>query len=297
MLNKYSIISKIKLIDQGILFMLSSALIGALSGAVAKILSDTMDPIEIVFYRNLLGVIIVLYSLKKVPVAIDMSKLNLLVLRGVFGTLAMLCYFYTIASIPLGEAVILNKTSPFFVTIFAYYLMKESISTSTILALFIGFLGVIFIIKPFGLEISFEHILGILGGFFAAAAYATIKKIKDIYDARIIMLSFMGIGVIIPLFILLFTSFVEFKIYTDPFVWALIALMAVLSTASQWFLTRAYSLSAASIIGVISYTSIPFAVGFGLMLGDEIPDIYAISGIALIALGGILVGRKPRKKE
>ena len=111
------------------------------------------------------------------------------------------------------------------------------------------------------------------------------------------MLSFMGIGVIIPLFILLFTSFVEFKIYTDPFVWALIALMAVLSTASQWFLTRAYSLSAASIIGVISYTSIPFAVGFGLMLGDEIPDIYAISGIALIALGGILVGKKPRKKE
>ena len=297
MLNKYKALSKLKVIDKGILFMLLSALIGALSGAVAKILSETMDPIEIVFYRNFLGVLIVLYSLKKIPVSIDTSKLNLLVLRGVFGTLAMLCYFYTIASIPLGEAVILNKTSPFFVSIFAYYLMKESISTSTIFALIIGFLGVAFIIKPFGIEISFDHVLGILGGFFAAAAYATIKKIKDIYDARVIMLSFMGIGVIIPLLIFLFTPYAEFKIHTDPFVWSLIAFMAVLSTASQWFLTRAYSLSAASIIGVIGYTSIPFAVGFGIMLGDAIPDIYTFSGIALIALGGILVGKKSSAKK
>jgi drug/metabolite transporter (DMT)-like permease len=120
----------------------------------------------------------------------------------------MLLFFYTIATIPLGEAVILNKTSPFFVSILAYYFMKESISTPTIFALIIGFAGVVLIIEPFGIEISIDHFFGILGGFFAAAAYATIKKIKDIYDARIIMLSFMGIGVILPLLILLFTSFV-----------------------------------------------------------------------------------------
>jgi drug/metabolite transporter (DMT)-like permease len=118
-----------------------------------------------------------------------------LFLRGFFGTLAMLFFSHTIAIIPLGEAIILNKTSTFFVTILAYYLMKESINTNTIFALIIG---IILVIKPFGIEISIEHILGVLGGFFAVAAYVTIKKIKDIYDARVIMLSFMGIGVIIP---------------------------------------------------------------------------------------------------
>ena len=290
MLNKYK--SKLKLIDKGVLFMLLSALIATLSGAVAKVLSDTMDPIEIVFYRNLLGVMIILYSLKKVPVSINTSKLHLLFLRGIFGALAMLLFFYTIATIPLGEAVILNKTSPFFVTILAYYFMKESISTNTIFAVIIGFVGVIFIIKPFGIEISIEHIFGVLGGFFAAAAYATIKKIKDIYDARIIMLSFMGIGVILPLLIYLFTPYAEFQIHTDPFIWSLIAFMAVLSTASQWFLTRAYSLSRASIIGVVGYSSIPFAVGFGVMLGDSLPDMFTFLGIGLIALGGILVSKK-----
>ncbi len=288
MINK----SNIKLIDQGIIFMLLSAFLSSMSGAVAKVLSDSMDPIEIVFYRNILGVLILLYSFKKVSVSINTSKLHLLILRGVFGTLAMLFFFYTIATIPLGEAVILNKTSPFFVTILAYYFMKESISINTIFAVIIGFIGVIFIVKPFGFEISFEHIMGVFGGFFAAAAYATIKKIKDIYDARVIMLSFMGIGVIIPLLLFIFTPYVEFKIYTQLSVWVLIVLMAVLSTGSQWFLTRAYSLSKASIIGVVGYSSIPFAVGFGIMLGDSLPDMYTILGIVLIILGGILVSKK-----
>jgi len=283
--------------DKGVLFMLLSALISALNGAVSKVLSESMDPIEVVFYRNLLGVIIILFSLKKIPVSLDTSKLHLLLLRGVFGALAMLLFFYTIAYIPLGEAVILNKTSPFFVTILAYYLMKESLSTSTIFALIIGFIGLVFIIKPFGIEISIEHIMGILGGFFAACAYATIKKIKNIYDARIIMLSFMGIGTILPLLIFLFTPYVEFKIYTDPFIWTLIVIMAIISTASQWFLTRAYSLSPASIIGVVSYTNIPFAVGFGVMLGDSFPDMYTFWGITLIILGGILVSRKSSKNK
>lgn len=297
MSNKYKSLSQLKLMDKGVLFMLVSAFMGSLSGAVAKVLSETMDPIEIVFYRNLLGVIIILYSFKRVSVSFNISKLHLLFLRGFFGTVAMLLYFYTIATIPLGEAVILNKTSPFFVTILAYYLMKESITSQTIFALIIGFVGVVFVIKPFGFEISLGHVLGVLGGFFAAAAYATIKKIKDIYDARIIMLSFMGVGTILPLFIFLFTPYAQFQIHTELFVWALIGLMAVLSTVSQWFLTRAYSLSKASIIGVIGYSSIPFAVGFGIMLGDSFPDMYTFLGIALIALGGILVSRKVSDKK
>lgn len=289
--------SESKLIDKGVLFMLLSASLASLSGAVAKVLSDSMDPIEIVFYRNLLGVMMILYSFQKVSVSINMSKLHLLFLRGFFGTLAMLLFFYTIATIPLGEAIVLNKTSPFFVTILAYYLMKETISLNTFIALIIGFVGIIFIIKPFGIEMSFEHILAVLGGFFAAAAYATIKTIKDIYDARVIMLSFMGIGVIIPLLLFLFTPYTQFQIHTSFFVWSLIVFMAVLSTASQWLLTRAYSLSDASIIGVVGYSSIPFAVGFGVMLGDSLPDMYAAFGILLIIIGGILVGKKPSKKK
>ncbi|MGB3751339.1 MAG: DMT family transporter [Arcobacteraceae bacterium] len=281
-----------KLLDKGAVFMLLSAFFAAFSGAVAKVLSETMDPIEMVFYRNIIGVFIILYGLKKAPVVVNKSKLHLLILRGVFGSIAMVLFFYTIAHIPLGEAIVLNKTSPFFVTILAFYLMKESITKNTIFALIIGFIGIVLIMKPFGISLSVEHLMGVLGGFFAAAAYATIKKIKDIYDTKLIMLSFMGIGSIIPVLLYLFTPYVTFHLYTDFFTWSLLIFMAVISTVSQWFLTKAYSLSKASIIGVVGYSSIPFAIGFGLVLGDAFPDLIVFAGIALVVIGGILVSKK-----
>jgi drug/metabolite transporter (DMT)-like permease len=288
---------RLKLIDTGVLFMLTSSVLGALNGAVAKYLSASMDPLEIVFYRNLLGVFIILFTLKKFNVAFDKSKVHLLLLRGLFGALAMALFFYTIATIPLGEAVVLNRTSPFFVTILAYYLMKESISLKTFFALIIGFIGIILVMKPFGIEFSFEHVLGVMGGFFAACAYATIKRIKDIYDARLIMLSFMGVGMFIPLILYFTTNIFEFKLYTDPIIWALIGFMAIISTGSQWFITRAYSVSKASIIGVVSYTNIPFSIGFGIVLGDAFPDLTTFIGILLVIFGGILVSSKFPKKQ
>jgi drug/metabolite transporter (DMT)-like permease len=64
---------------------------------------------------------------------------------------------------------------------------------------------------------------------------------------------------------------------------------------SQGLLTKAYSSSNLSIIGVISYTNIPFAIGFGWMLGDAFPDGLTFMGIGLIILGGFMVGLRNRK--
>ena len=293
----------LKKVDSGILFMLGSALISALNGAVAKILSEDMSAMEIVFFRNMIGIALILMTLKHTPPKLTGGKFHLLFTRGFFGFSAMILFFYTITTIPLGEAITLNKTSPLFVSILAYYLLHEHLSKRTLFALLIGFFGVILITKPFDLQISYEHLLGILGGFFAAAAYTTIKKIKDIYDSRVIVLSFVGVGTLLPALLFSIAPFVEvpnavsflFPVFIIPHtltLWILIAFMAVISTLSQWLLTKAYSASNLSIVGVISYTNIPFAIGFGWMLGDAFPDSLTFSGIGLIILGGILVGWK-----
>jgi len=282
--------------------MLIGALFSALNGAVAKILSEDLSALEIVFYRNLIGVAIILYTLKHTAPKLSGGKFHLLFVRGLFGFLAMILFFYTITVIPLGEAITLNKTSPLFVTILAYYLLKEHLSINTIFALLIGFFGIILITKPFEFSISYEHFLGILGGFFAAAAYTTIKKIKDIYDARVIVLSFVFIGSLFPAILFLIAPYVEvphaisflfpeFRLPQTMFIWVLIVFMAITATSSQWLLTKAYSNSNVSIIGVISYANIPFAVGFGWMLGDKFPDYLTFGGVGLIILGGIFVGR------
>ncbi|QOP46684.1 DMT family transporter [Sulfurimonas paralvinellae] len=283
--------------------MLGSALISAFNGAITKILSEDISALEIVFFRNLIGIFIILYALKHTPPKLTGGKIHLLFTRGVFGFMAMILFFYTITVIPLGEAITLNKTSPFFVTILAFFLLREHLTLKTLSALIIGFIGVILIVKPFGLSFSYAHFLGILGGFFAAAAYTTIKKIKDIYDSRVIVLSFVGMGTLLPGVLFLLSPYVsspqalnflfpKFILPSTVNVWLLIALMALISTLSQWLLTKAYSAKNLSVVGVISYTNIPFAIGFGTLLGDTFPDAMTFSGIGLIVLGGILVSRK-----
>lgn len=282
--------------------MFLSALISALNGAVAKILSEDLSALEIVFFRNLIGAVFILLMLRHTPTQLPGGKLHLLVLRGIFGFSAMILFFYTITVIPLGEAITLNKTSPLFVAVLAFFLLNERLNLNGITAIVIGFVGILFITKPYGLAISYEHFLGILGGFFAASAYATIKKIKHLYDARVIVLSFMAAGILLPLLLFSVTPyihppealsflFVNLNIPTTLNLWLLILSMAIISTLSQWLLTKAYSLSKAGIIGVVSYTNIPFAIGFGYMLGDGFPDFWAFVGISFIIMGGLMVKR------
>lgn len=280
--------------------MLLSALISAMNGAVAKVLGEELSALEIVFFRNLIGVMIVLAMLRHTPPSLPGGKPLLLLQRGLFGFSAMILFFYTITVIPLGEAITLNKTSPLFVAILAFLLLGERLGRYAAAALVIGFAGVILISKPSGLLLGYEHFLGLLGGFFAAAAYATIKTIKHLYDTRVIVLSFMGVGALAPLLLFGLAPFIEAPKALDflfpafiwpsaPKLWALIAFMALISTLSQWLLTKAYSFSRAGVIGAVSYTNIPFAIGFGFMLGDPFPDLYVWLGIIMIIIAGLLV--------
>ncbi len=286
-------------IDRGVFLMFLSALLSALNGAVAKMLGDELSALEIVFFRNLFGVVFILITLKHTPAKLPGGKPLLLLWRGIFGFSALLLFFYTITRIPLGEAITLNKTSPLFVAILAFFILHEKLNKIGILALILGFVGVVLITKPGGADVGLPHLLGLIGGFFAAAAYTTIRKIKHLYDSRIIVLSFMTTGVVIPL--LLFTvasryapGHLDFLLV--PFVmpqtlhtWLLLTLIGITATLSQWLLTKAYSSTNAGIIGIASYTVIPFSIFFGTLLGDKFPDRYTLTGIALIVLSGLLI--------
>ncbi|OQX74576.1 MAG: EamA family transporter [Campylobacteraceae bacterium 4484_4] len=288
-------------IDRGVLFILSSSLLSALSGAFAKILGEEISALEIVFFRNLLGLLFILITLRHTPTTHPGGRPWLLIWRGLFGFGALFLYFYTITAIPLGEAMTLNKTSPLFVTILAFFLLHERLGKLAIFALLIGFAGVVLITKPFGMSVGIPHLLGLLGGLLAASAYTTIRKIRDIYDARMIVLSFMGMGVALPLLLFGYTALfppqnpsiflVPFVMPTGVNIWIMIVLMGMSATFSQWLLTKAYSTSRAGIIGIASYVNIPFAIFVGTMLGDSWPDSMTLAGISLIILSGLMVRR------
>ena len=290
--------AKIKNMDRGILLMLLASLSFAMMGGFAKVLTSALPPVEITFFRNIAGVMLVGVTLWKIPLKQKGGKPLLLLFRGTMGFLALLAYFYIMAYIPLGEAVTYNKTSPIFVAIFAYMFLGEKLPKTALLAIILGFVGIVLVARPDGLSLDKYDALGIFSGIGAALAYTSIRELRTYYDTRAIVLSFMGMGTIGPIILMSIAPFVDASpdnMLFAPFVmpsgdqWLMVLAVGLFATISQLLMTKAYELTKAGIVGTISYSNIIFAVIIGTLLGDPIPDIWTFLGIALVITSGVLV--------
>lgn len=288
-------------VNKGIQYMLFASLLFAFMGAMAKELSDSMSSVEVVFFRNVFGVFLISISIYKSPLKQLGGKFWLLVFRGMAGFIALLFFFYNISQIPLGEAMTFSKTSTIFTAILAYVFLKEKLGVKGWIGVFIGFIGIIFITEFDGSTLSKTDYLGILSGVGAALAYTSVRELRKFYDSRAIVLSFMTIGTIGPLFLMILSAFysnpsLDFMlgkfVMPKPNDWIYIILLGIFATLAQIYMTKAYSFAKAGIIGTISYSNIVFSIVLGLILGDNFPSILIVFGILLIVLSGLLVSSK-----
>ena len=288
-------------VNKGIQYMLYASVLFAFMGAAAKELSDSMSSVEVVFFRNIFGVFLILISIYNSPLKQMGGKFWLLVFRGIAGFIALLFFFYNIAEISLGEAMTFSKTSTIFTAIIAYFLLKEKLGIKGWLGVFVGFIGIVFITEFDGSSLEKTDYLGILSGVGAALAYTSVRELRNYYDSRAIVLSFMTIGTIGPLLLMIISTFyanesLDFMLGTfvmpEPNDWTYIILLGIFATLAQIYMTKAYSYAKAGIIGTISYSNILFSIILGLFLGDNFPSISIVFGILLIVLSGLLVSSK-----
>ena len=291
-------------ISQAVKYMLLASLLFAITGGFAKLLSAYMSSLEVVFFRNVTGIAIILLSIYKLPLTQKGGKPLLLFFRGLIGFIALLMYFYNIANISLAEAQTFSKTAPIFTAIFAYIFIKEKLEFKSWLGVLVGFIGILFITKFTGENLSKTDWLGILSGVGAGLAYTSIRELKHYYDSRAIVLSFMLVGTIGPILLMIIGEFYTTSTYDfmiakfivpTGIAWFYIIGLGVTATLSQLFMTKAYMSAKGGIVGTISYTNIIFSIAIGMMLGDSFPDILVIFGIILVIISGLLVAlnKKP----
>ncbi|WP_086268103.1 DMT family transporter [Campylobacter devanensis] len=285
----------------GIYYMLIASLLFAGIGALSKILSSELSSIEIVFFRNIIGLGLIIWMIYKRPLHQAGGKFWLLAFRGIIGTIGLYAFFYNIAHIDLATAFTFSKTSPIFTALLAAFIFKERLSYLGWFAIFIGFIGILFVIEP-TLGVSKDEYIGLLSGIGAALAYTSIRGLRKHYDTRAIVLSFMLCGSAMPLLSMIVGSFyyrpnLDFLI--SPFVmpslngWVMIVIMGLLATAFQIYLTKAYAASKkAGVVAAVGYSDVIFSMIFGLILGDALPDAWAFLGIVMIIGAGILVARE-----
>ena len=299
-LGTIAVMKRIREINKGVQYMLIASFTFAIMGAFAKLASAHMPSLEVVFFRNVAGVILIGLAILKQPLQNKGGKPFLLFFRGFMGFSALLAFFYNIAHIPLGDAMTFSKTSPIFTAIFAWMFLSEKLSLKAWGAIGIGFVGIVLITQPTGIGFSKYDVLGIFSGVGAALAYTSIRELKDYYDTRAIVLSFMGIGTLGPIILFLISPYMDFPeldfmlgkfVMPQGIVWFYVLGMGVLATISQVLMTKAYAETKAGIVGAVSYSNIVFSILVGMLLGDSFPDIITVSGICLIIFAGIMVAR------
>jgi drug/metabolite transporter (DMT)-like permease len=293
--------------------MLLAALGFSLMGGAAKILKGSFGAGQLVFWRNAVGLIVLIAGFIAKPPENKGGKFHLLLFRGMMGTTALYALLYCILHLPLGTAMTYNLTSALFIAMFSFLLFREYHGRIVLLAVLLGFAGMLLIYKPAmparmpwsdGHYPLYYHLAGLISGVTSALAYITVNRLAGHYDSRIIVLSFIGTGVLVPTVFMLIKNIFQLPADDVFFInwqwpvgveWFYILWLGLAALFGQYFVTKAYGADKAGIVSSIGYANIIFSVFIGMALGDAFPDWMSSLGILCIIGSGVIISLVKKK--
>lgn len=271
---------------KGILCMIASALAFSLMQIAVKLTSEGVSIFLQVVFRNFLLSIFSIVMLKKHGESLVPVKEHRVALffRGFLGLFGAVMYFYATKNLPTANAAILQKSSPFFVMIFAAIFLNEKLTRFHIMSLVVAFIGAYLVTNPSGNYNLIPALSGIFSAIFAAGAYTIIGSLGKTENPYRIMLAFGAVTcacLIVPL-VLTYKS-------PLPIDWLWLVLIGVFGGLGQYLLTIAYLYAPAGEVSIYNYTSVIFSAILGFIIfRDKIEPIEYI-GIVLILLSAVIL--------
>ena len=252
-----------------------------------RIASLEIPQSEIVFFRNFIGLILLMPLVINRRLSFRTTKLGTHLIRSIFGFTTMYLYFYTLTQLQLADAVVLVFTYPLFVSLFAFMILGEQLNKNRKVSIIVGFVGVCCLFHPSSAIASLAGLIGLLAGLSAGIAQISIKKLSITESGLLIVVLFAFFSSIFSLVPMLF----EFVI-PDTENWLILIAIGCLGNLSQLTLTRAYQLAPASQVAPIGYSALVFAGLIGFWLWDETPDLWMLVGTVFVVIAGTLVARE-----
>lgn len=265
-------------------YMLLSAASFAVMGAMVKAAGEV--PVhQKVFFRNLVTLAVtaaMAWQRHENPFG-PTRHLTLLLARSLAGLCGVYLYFYALGHLNLADASLLNKVSPFFVTLLAAWLLGERLNRRVMAGLVLAFVGAALVIKPvFALE-PLPALAGLGSALGAGVAYTIVRSLK---------------GRERPFRIVFYFSLVSTAAMTPPLLidhvtpsgwqWVWLLGTGVFAAGGQVFLTLAYHRAPAGQISIWGYNHVLFSLIIGLVVWGERPDLLVYVGGALIVAAALL---------
>lgn len=284
-----------------LVYMVIASFCFAVTGAIARLLKSDYASVELVLFRNVIGIPFLLYSIYKTPLVQVGGKPFLLFFRGFIGTMALYFFFYGVTTIGLPEAITYQQSYPIFLALISALYLRQSIGWKSWMAILLGFTGIcmIFIPKMSGSALELKsNLIGISNLIMTGVAYLSIRGLSEYYDKRTIVLSFMLCGIVFPILSLLIGHWYpsqQFDFIIAKFSLPkvhhlyLIVPLGLVALIGQVFLTKAFSHKNTGLIGAMGYSNVVFSILLGILIGDALPDTLSLSGILIIVFSGVLI--------
>jgi drug/metabolite transporter (DMT)-like permease len=273
--------------DRALVLMIGSAVLFGVMAFAAKLASARLSGSQVAMIRFATGLTPALFIPRYRRSAFTFQRWDLLLYRGVFGGLAVLCYFLAIEHIHVGVATLLNYTAPLFSGIFSILFLSEKISPKVLFPAPVALAGVFLVVHANArpgdiLGFGLWELVGFLSAILSGAAVTAMRAARQGENSWAVYTSFCLLGTLLTMPMGLATWKTP---HGDE--WVALAATSVFAIGAQLLLTFSLRWVDAMTVGVISQLAVVVAMLLGVTLLDEHLNPMAILGAAL-TIGGVV---------
>lgn len=255
---------------------------------MVRYLSADYHPLEIVFFRNLFGLLAMApWVLRAGPRGLSTSRPGTFLLRAFLSLIAMSTWFMAVSLVPMSQAVTLSFTAPLFATIGAVLILGEKVWFRRWIAVIVGFLGVIIIMRPDTADIPIEAGFALASAAAIAAATLVVKSLSRTESPEAIVVQ---LGLYVTPMALIPALFVWKTPDLTGLLW--LAVTGVIGTFAQICLSRALAAADASAVAPYDYVRLPMVALIGYLFFGEVTDLTTWIGAAVIVGASAYVTRR-----
>ena len=298
---------------KGIIFILLAMMVFSVQDGIMKHIYSFVSLYEVYLIRTIVSFLLILIFLKykKKPIIFKSKYPFLTSCRVVLFFFGFSSFYISLTVLPLGTATALFFVSPFLITIFAHFFLKEKIGPRRWSAVVVGFVGVYVTLDPDFSNFNYLSLLPILCAFCYSSSMIIIKKTSDKDNVYTQTFTFY-IGAIFFSLIFYFVIgdgqyntvnhpasqfifrewFVNFK---SNILW--MAATGVTATLAFLLLFTAYSIASPSVISPFEYSILLWSPLIGWLYFQEIPNLNTIIGILIIVSSGIYIFMREKAQD
>jgi drug/metabolite transporter (DMT)-like permease len=279
-------------VPPGVRFMALAALAFSGMAVCAKWAGARIPTAELVFARGAVALGLSVALVWRAGIPMWGRRRGLLVMRGVWGFLALWCVYAALVRLPLAEATVLQYLNPIFTALLAAVWLGERDDRAVVASIALSMLGVVLVTRPGFLSGGASALdplgvaLGIAGAFFSACAYVGVRTLAASEHPLVIVLYFplVATPAAIP-------AMLPVATWPRGLEWLALIGIGLLAQVGQIFLTRGFQHEPAARATALSYLQVVFAAAWGVLFFGELPGPAAVLGAVLIAAGTLVAVR------